>query len=442
MSNSTEKSPAPPTSKPEPAESPLISNRQETAPETVKTESVDSAPPKTPLLRTIFFWQTGVSSLFVWQSILSLTGYMLGRYHKNAPTYYPFFYNLGGYTAFFLFDKLSKVFTMRQVFLIVPPIQVAFFVVIIIIGEVNPNPPGENSTTKFIILLAIVCFLGFINSLMQIFQIRYSFSYSNNEIAAQQNGAALVGIVCVAISLILAVTLRIDQLSLNGIIFVVFQIVALIAIMFINIKYANKYLKPQNDQPSQVGGVAPAPVTAAAKSEVPEVQGPTKFSTLKLIAPFFFNMVLTLSILLSIFPALNIAIGIGWDANPGAAIQVIILVYNVTDFIGRVLAGFFLLSNQKVLFIFSLLRVGLVAFAAAIFYREPYAPVIGKWYVSVIFMTLIGITNGYTYTALFSLSARRVDKVHQANSGYLMSLALITGLTYGSLTILVGSETK
>ena len=421
------------------ADTPIVTDRQETAPITEKQHQQELAgqPPKSSLFRLVFFWQTGISSLFVWQSILSLTGYMLGRYHKNAPTYYPFFYNLGGYIAFIFFDMLSRLFTMRQIFIVVPPIQVAFFVVIIIIGEVSPNAAGESNTTKFIILLAIVCFLGFINSIMQISQIRYSFRYGDKEIAAQQNGAALVGIVCVTISLILAVTLRVDQLSLNGIIFVIFQIVALVGIMFVNIKYSNTYLKPHAEPAhAEAGAVAPQ------KADIPEEKGPSKLATLKIILPFFFNMVLTLAILLSVFPALNISLGIGWDANPGAAIQVIILVYNITDFAGRVLGGIWLIQNARALFTFSLIRIVLVAFAAAVFYKEPYMPLIGKWYVSVIYMSLIGLTNGYTYTALFSLSARRVDKVHQGNSGYLMSLALLTGLTYGSLTILVGSETK
>ena len=387
------------------------------------------------LLKTVFFWVGGFSSLFVWQSILSLTGYMLGRYHLKAPTFYPFFYNIGGFIGFLLFDKVDKKVTYKQVILAIPPIQVAFFVVIIIIGEVNPNPPGENSTTKLILLLAIVLIMGFFNCICQTSNVRYSFSYSNNEIAAQQNGAALVGIVCVAISLILALTLQPGQLLLTGVIYIVFLIVALIAIMFINIKYANKYLKPQNDQPSQVGG------DALTHTSDPAFHGPTKFATLLLILPFFLNMVFTFATTLSIFPAMNIELGLGWNEKPAAQIQVVIMLYNIGDFVSRVLYTRFPLSSDKTCFSWSLSRASCLLFVILVFSNSPYTPLVGKWYVSVIFIMFLSLSNGYLNTALFSLSARRVDKVHQANSGYLMSLGLLTGLTYGSLAILVGTET-
>ena len=386
------------------------------------------------LLQIIFFWIGGFSSLFVWQSILSLTGYMLGRYHNKAPTFYPFFYNIGGFIGFLLFDKIDTKVSFKQVILAIPPIQVAFFVVIIIIGEVSPNAPGESNTTKLILLLAIVVIMGFFNCICQTSNVRYSFRYGDKEIAAQQNGAALVGIVCVTISLILALTLQPDQLTLVGGIYVIFLIVALVGIMFVNIKYSNTYLKPHAEPAHAEGDVV-------THTSDPAFHGPSKLATLLLILPFFFNMVFTFMTTLSIFPALNIEMGLGWNDNPAAQIQIIIMLYNIGDFVGRVVYAKIPLHSDKACFIWSLSRALCLLFVILVLSNSPYSPLVGKWYVSLIYIMALSLSNGYLNTALFSLSARRVDKVHQGNSGYLMSLGLLLGLTYGSLTILVGTET-
>jgi Nucleoside transporter len=386
-------------------------------------------------LHTLFFWVGGFSSLFVWQSILSLTGYMLGRYHQKAPTFYPFFYNIGGFIGFLLFDKIVSKVTFTQVIIAIPPLQVAFFVVIIIIGEVNPNPAGESSATKLIILLAFVVLMGFFNCIYQTSNIRYSFRFGGKEIAAQQNGAALVGIVCVAISLILALNLQPDQQTLTGGIYVLFLIVALVGIMYINIKYAKTYLKTESEQPAHNEGDV---VTHTSDTPIPS---PSKFSTLLLILPFFFNMMFTFATSLSIFPALTIELGLGWSENPAAQIQVIIMIFNIGDFLARMAYTIRPLYSDKACFTWSLSRALCLLFVILVLSNTPYSPLVGKWYISVIFILFLSLTNGYINTALFSLSAKRVDKAHQGNSGYLMSLGLLIGLTFGSLTMLVGTKT-
>ena len=61
----------------------------------------------------IFFWTAGIATLFLWNCMLSLTGYLKTRVDKTVDDYYGFCFNFGGFIAFFLIEKVERIVSLR-----------------------------------------------------------------------------------------------------------------------------------------------------------------------------------------------------------------------------------------------------------------------------------------------------------------------------------------
>ena len=171
------------------------------------------------------------------------------------------------------------------------------------------------------------------------------------------------------------------------------------------------------------------------KMVIPE---PSLISTMMLISGFFFNMILIYTITLSIYPAFCFALGLGWDSP--ASIQVILMIFNFGDLIGKYLYSMVSLKDGWAPQIWSLARIGFSIFIIIVFGSQTDYGMQNKWQVTSIFTLLLSLSNGYLTSALFSLSSERVPDRHKKNSGFLMTMALLFGLTYGSLCMLLGTS--
>jgi len=367
----------------------------------------------------VFFWAAGIATLFVWNCMLSLTGYLKTRIHHTVDDYYGFYFNFGGFIAFFLVDRVERIVSLRYLLMTVPCALVAIFTGVYIMAEKLNN--GEPSENKLNLFFAIITVAGFTNNLMQTTVIRHTFKFTYIEVSYYNAGSALAGILSNVIALALAYILDPTQVSQSGLVYLVFLIITLIIILFVFSKYfASGEAYNQVLQSVYDDGSAP----------------PTFVETFKLMNSFFFHMLLLYSICLSIFPAFNFAMGMG-STHP-ASFQYVLLTFNVGDFVGKFLYSKLPLADGILAHGFSIIRIGFTLFILYMFGGEPHPGLLDQPMITLSFVALLSLTNGYLTSAYFSLSAGRVPPKHQSNSGFLMTVGLLLGLTYGSFTVLVG----
>ena len=402
-------------------------------------------------IQTVFFWVSGIATLFVWNSVLSLTDYFQSRYDKSADKYYPFFYNIGGFIAFLFFDFIMKRTKLKTVIMGVPVVLVLISIGIFVLGEIHKEP----SQTKFYIFLSLMVFSGFMNSIMQTGLIRYSFAFSFKEISFYNTGTALVGVIVNVIALINSLVFVSDektdpetisnQFFWKGLIYTIFQVLVLSIVLVVFSKYASVHMKEDpNSTPANppLEGGEMISVAASTETVLSQLPNPSLISTLLIISPYFFNMILIYSITLGVFPGFTFALGLGWS-NFGTSIQIILLIFNVSDMIGKYLYSSYPMKDGPLPLLSSLSRIVFVVFIVVMFNEKTAIPeLIGKWWVTTIYVSLLAITNGYLTSALFSLSSERVNDRHKKNSGFLMTFGLLLGLTYGSFAILLGTKSS
>lgn len=406
---------------------------------------------KKSTLHYLFFWTSGIATLFVWNSVLSLTDYFQYRFNPTADKYYPFFFTFGGFIAFLFFDVIMKRAKLRTVMMVIPSLLVVIFIFIFVLGELYT----EVNDTKFGIMLGLTAVSGFLNSIMQTGLIRYSFGFSFLEISYYNTGTALVGVIVNVISLINSlIFVKTDssppeeisrQFFWKGLIYTVFQVVALSAVLVVFARYAAVYMKEETSEPEpqpQLEGEAISVQGGSAVIKAAQLPDPGLASTLAIISPYFFNMILIYAISLGVFPGFTFAMGLGWS-NFGTSIQIILLIFNLGDMFGKYLYSKLPMKAGPAPLFSSLARVVFVAFVLVLFNDKTTMPeLIGQWWVTALYVSLLAISNGYLTSALFSLSSERAPDRHKRNSGFLMTLGLLLGLTYGSLTILLGTKSS
>ena len=109
----------------------------------------------------ITFWLfTGISTLFVWNSVMSLTAYWTANIHPGIENIYGLFFMSGSFIGFFFFNMFNKRISYKNSVIVYPAIMTVIFVLNLILGEFV-----ENTKVKAIIFL---CFC-FIQGLILIF---------------------------------------------------------------------------------------------------------------------------------------------------------------------------------------------------------------------------------------------------------------------------------
>lgn len=398
----------------------------------------ESITEKAPLIHWVFFWTAGASTLFVWNCVLSLTDYLESRFDPKASKYYPFFYNFGSFFAFLVYDLVAPRVSFKRQIMAVPVMVVAIFIVIFMLGEHNVEP----SSTKFASMLSLLVVQGFANSLMLTTLMRYTFEFTYIEISCYTGGTALVGILTTLIAMMNGFLLKQDDYYHKGLYYLIFQVACLVFILavfskYLTTSYTAEVQDPSNTLQSKVlieGEELGVTVTGDHKL----IPHPSFWSTTKIIAPFMFNMILIYTISLSIFPKLTIDMGLNWK-NP-VFIQVVLLIFNIGDFIGKSIYAKLPMADGPLPLILSLLRIVMSMMVVFIF-GEPSMPGMrDHWHLTSTFTMLLAISNGYLTSAFFSLGSERAPENHKQNAGFLMTFCLLLGLIYGSLCMILGTD--
>ena len=278
--------------------------------------------------------------------ILSLLGWFSERFNNKVFVQVPFFFNLGSFAAFLFYDMIMKAVSFKRAIIFIPVLLVIDSILIYFIGE-----HVDKSDAKYYMLIPNITFCGFANSVLQTTLIKYSFHFTPVEISAYNSGTALVG--CLANFIALANVYLLpgsDNLGKQATVYLIFQVLTLMAVISIFIKYCVDVIGPKLAKESEsIANLDKQLIDTMTLGETsPSVASngiltptPTLLSTLTLISPYFFNMVLVYTITLGLFPQFCFSLGLGWKNKDTqeAERQLILLTYNIGDFIGKWMYG-------------------------------------------------------------------------------------------------------
>ena len=400
----------------------------------------------------IGFWLMGIATMFVWNCLLSMSDYLAVRFDATAGSYYPFFYNVGGFVGFGFYDLATRMMTFKKIVIGFPVILVAIFVVVFLLGELMVGA----SRAKFWVMLGLVLLAGVVSSIMQTSFVSHTFKFTYREITVYQFGIGACGIFTSLIALLSVYFLAPDQYFLKTLVYLIFQILVLVLIVVCFILYFRhcpekelpEIAEPREDEQAREAHgrevIEHLPHGTEKQLDV-SVDGmnckPNKdvrlLATAAIIWPFMLNMVHHFSVSLAVFPTFVFALGLGWDNK--AYIQVIIMAYSGFDCFSRLAYNFLQMKDSPLANWLASSRAALIVFICFALGGKGMPILIDKWYITLPYVALLGGSHGYLSTALFSVSAERSPPEHKAKAGFLMSVCLLTGLSYGSLAMMLGS---
>jgi len=183
----------------------------------------------------VTFWLfTGISTLFVWNSVMSLTAYWTSHIQDGIQNIYGFYFMLGSFVGFFFYNPINKCFTYKSSSIIYPTVMTIIFILNLIVGQFI-----ESSQAKAIIFL-IFCFTqGFINNMVQLNQTRLMVGFGAKEGILYNAGTGIAGCGCSLLNFVLTFTPL--NVTVQFIIYLVIVLVTLAAMIYISTKWCNYY---------------------------------------------------------------------------------------------------------------------------------------------------------------------------------------------------------
>jgi Nucleoside transporter len=405
----------------------------------------EGKPAPSSKLRYLFFGTSAFAALYVFNCLLSLVDYWNDRYPKGTFDLSLLIGNIGGLVGLLSARQLSKTFTPGKLIMWGSPATFLGSALILLVGETVPVSIGWPKK-------ALGAFGGFIvgaaGSITQTSITSYAFRFGAIEIAAMNSGIAVAGMVTVLIAMA-NIQFTSPSLTTQVISYEIFQLVGVLLIFSITKAYFNSaksdhYLfsalkesdsSSYTDVQGSVGTFAQSNLHFKSKDEVSEAP-PTIWSTFKIIYPYWLSIFVVYMITMSLVPGVVFGLGIGWD-NPQSS-QVILLIFNTVDLMGRYMFGIWVIESKSANLWMSLARILMVIFSAMVLMPSGMVEYMNNWSITLTITAITGLTTGYLNCSLFHLASEHTKGRHSVNSAFLMILGIMLGLAYGSLINVVG----
>ena len=192
-----------------------------------------------PIWSTYFVF-TGISTLFVWNSVLSLTSYWDSNIQHGIQNIMGFPFMLGGFSSYFIFEAVNKRMTLVQQANIWSCIMVLIFFIYFILGETDC--PEAAKATVFL----VGCFTqGALNNLSQMAQVRVAMGITFDEIRLYNGGSGIAGMGCSLVNFLL--TFFAIPLWTQYMIYLIIVVWQLATIIIIFLQFNKKFIPKQSD---------------------------------------------------------------------------------------------------------------------------------------------------------------------------------------------------
>lgn len=375
----------------------------------------------------------GAGTLFPWNAFISAPDYFNTLYGESTLLYLATAYsisNLLGLLLMVLFG--SKLSLMLKV---VPPYIVSFLVLVTIpvLGFCHVNGVAGFSITLTLVFLTAVCtallqggIFGFAGMLPPIY------------IQALMSGNGIAGVATSIIRVITKLTIEskkpvtLQQLNLSAAIyFFVSAAVILLGIISYFVMgrtpFAQSFMKKQQKQKQ----LDSSERSLLGNNETQEQQKPSVFAVMKKIWHMCFLITFVFSVSLAIFPGISVTIQTSYGPTSVMADWLpvlMIVIFNVFDFIGRTLPRFVVLFGEKSVVIPVMFRVVLLP----LFILCIYPRVITHDVFPFIFMGILSLSNGYLSSIIMMTAPGLVAPHEKELTGTLMTFFLLLGICIGS----------
>lgn len=168
-----------------------------------------------------------------------------------------------------------------------------------------------------------------------------------------------------------------------------------------------------------------------------------KCGAMATLYPLFFIIILCYTTTLSSFPGLSFDGKVQPEMSKGGS-SLVILIYNLGDFGGKLAYGFFPIKDNIGTLFYTIIRAVVINFAYYLMVTQAFDDAMYKWWVNYLLLAMLALTNGHLTSACFSLAPARVEDRLKKYSGFIMTMGLLLGLWYGSFVgwiITLGFET-
>jgi uncharacterized protein YneF (UPF0154 family) len=218
--------------------------------------------------------------------------------------------------------------------------------------------------------------------------------------------------------------------------FLMALVVNLLLVFFISSKYIENWLEKKDDLTGETDALRELTGHDGAGDEKKEV--------FKKIRSLFFCLILCYSITLSCYPVLTLTVGKNWLSPDKENIKPAFItgLYNIFDFIGKLAFRWIKIKDGITVYVFSIARITLIL--GYIIASDPDRSKFNEknlWFGYALLGTL-GISNGYFTTASFVFASTKCEDRSKKTSGYMMTVSLFLGLTYGGLIAAMCLENK
>lgn len=407
-------------------------------------------------LRIMFFGTIGFGTLYVFNCLVSIVNYWEVRYGPRGLVDALAAKNFGGIIGYLISRPISGLFSKDKQLFIYPGLTFLGSTAILVAGELVER----DSYYKMGIGMVAAFTVGTASSLIQCCITEYVFKFGTAEIAFLNGGRAFSGVVTTLIAMANIALIPHDDVFKQALAYQIFQLVALIFIAYITLRYYKKFpeddylfVKPKrrlrrkandassNDtesnytnQISLADSSRPATeqflLPAKEESVTPTVVNPSLWSTFKIIYPYFFNMFLVFVITMNLVPAISFEMGTSWDSLQSD--QLIYLVFNIADLVGKMIFSYYIIESPFWNNFISLSRFGFVVMACYAIGPPHVKELNNDMLVNLTFTFMVGFTGGYLNSSVFHVASLETKNEHQSNSAFLIIFAILAGLSYGA----------
>jgi Nucleoside transporter len=420
-----------------------------------KADPESNTEPEKDYLRILFFGTIGFGTLYVFNCLVSIVNFWTVKYGPRGLVDALAAKNFGGIIGYLISRPISGLFSKDKQLFIYPAITFLGSTTIFVVGELMEGQPE----LKMLIGLVSAFVVGAASSLIQCCITEYVFKFGTTEIAFLNGGRAFSGVVTTLIAMANIAIIPEDNVFAQALAYQIFQLVALIFIGIITLRYYKKYPndaylfgtpKSRLKSSSKSGISKPAESSLSQNSlsdtsrqmsepllipsnleqNGPEVPQPSLWSTFKIVYPYFFNMFLVFVITMNLVPAISFAMGTGWNSLQSD--QLIYLVFNLADLVGKMIFSYYIIESPLLNNLISLSRFGFVVIACYSIGPAQIQDLQNNMLVNLSFTFMVGFTGGYLNSSVFHVASSETKNEHQSNSAFLMIFAILGGLSYGA----------
>ena len=375
----------------------------------------------TTITDIVFFLFGGLGCFVLTYSIMSNIHFWHDRFGNTGYLAMVFSSNVGGIIAFLFYKRIFYNVKKKYILLALPTVNWIINLILVLDGEyIALDSPWK-------MLINVVANFTFGAS---IFVMRYTyasivFKRGSTEIAFFNSGMPAAGIFTVGIGILQLNYIDPSDIFSIAILNIGFQLPCLGWIFMITLLF---FRQEENFKEVKKQSIA----LHLLPPSVPK-SAPTLLETLKLIYPMMYSTLFAWAISLMILPNMIWAMGHGWENQKILACLIVLLVYILFDFAGRISYVRFVLRSTMACHYISLIRVIFIAIPLYAYASDSNAWLRDKWWLTMAYAAVHGFISGYISSSQMHIISTRVAKRHKDNAAYLATLATLCGQLYGSI---------